>query len=190
MTYSTVRFGVYEEMKSRAGPNPAFSSLVAIALASGFVGGLAGNFADVVNVRMQQDSLLPADQRRNYKNAFDGVLRVLRGEGPSALFSGWLPGSVRASLMTVSQLACYDTTKRIIMTLTPLDDTVVTQLSASFLAGAVAATVSNPVDVIKTRMMAGSRQLGVLGVVKQISKQDGITWVLRGWTASFSRLGP
>jgi dicarboxylate transporter 10 len=78
LTYSTVRFGIYEELKQRAGPEPSFLYLSAIAASSGFVGGLAGNFADVLNVRMQHDAALPVHERRNYKHAIDGVIRMAR----------------------------------------------------------------------------------------------------------------
>jgi len=42
----------------------------------GAVGGVAGSPADLINVRMQNDIKLPANQRRNYKNAIDGIIRM------------------------------------------------------------------------------------------------------------------
>jgi dicarboxylate transporter 10 len=91
MTYSTVRFGVYEEVKTRLtrrneGRDPSFMTLVALAAGSGFVGGIAGNFADVLNVRMQHDAALPPAERRNYRHAFDGIVRMAREEGPKSMF--------------------------------------------------------------------------------------------------------
>ena len=62
-------------------------AIVAGVLAGG-VAGIAGNPADVVNVRMQNDGKLPMEQRRNYRNALDGLLRIVREEGPVALFRG------------------------------------------------------------------------------------------------------
>jgi len=44
--------------------------------------------ADVVNVRMQNDCKLPMEQRRNYKHAFDGLIRIYHEEGPRTLFNG------------------------------------------------------------------------------------------------------
>lgn len=55
---------------------PSFLKLVAIASASGWVGGAAGNPADIINVRMQQDRANPPEKRRNYKNALDGLIRA------------------------------------------------------------------------------------------------------------------
>ena len=44
--------------------------------------------ADLVNVRMQNDCKLPKEQRRNYKHAIDGIVRIIREEGGSKLFNG------------------------------------------------------------------------------------------------------
>lgn len=74
MTYSTTRFGIYEELKqdfTTQASSPSFPALIAVASASGFLGGVAGNPADVLNVRMQHDAALPKEERRNYKNAID-----------------------------------------------------------------------------------------------------------------------
>ncbi|KAF4123697.1 solute carrier family 25 (mitochondrial dicarboxylate transporter), member 10 [Geosmithia morbida] len=197
LTYSTVRFGIYEEMKSRftAGPDgeqikPSFPLLVAMASSSGLVGGVAGNFADVLNVRMQHDAALPVEKRRNYRHAVDGMVRMAREEGLASWFRGWLPNSGRAAVMTASQLASYDAFKRLLLDYTPLGDDLTTHFSASFLAGLVAATVTSPIDVIKTRVMSSSHNLGILRLIGDIYRTDGPGWVFKGWVPSFLRLGP
>ena len=84
---------------------------------SGAIGGLAGNFADVVNIRMQNDSALEAAKRRNYKNAIDGVYKIYRYEGGlKTLFTGWKPNMVRGILMTASQVVTYDVFKNYLVT--------------------------------------------------------------------------
>jgi hypothetical protein len=37
---------------------------------------------------MQNDCKLPKEQRRNYKHAIDGIIRICREEGPKKLFNG------------------------------------------------------------------------------------------------------
>ena len=37
---------------------------------------------------MQNDCKLPKDQRRNYKHAIDGIVRICQEEGPKKLFNG------------------------------------------------------------------------------------------------------
>ncbi|KAK6722841.1 hypothetical protein QX201_001666 [Fusarium graminearum] len=195
MSYSTVRFGVYEELKTRItrrneGRDPSFATLVGLAAGSGFVGGIAGNFADVLNVRMQHDAALPHAERRNYRHAFDGMVRMAREEGPKSMFRGWLPNSSRAMFMTAGQLASYDISKSLLLKYTPMEDNLKTHFTASFIAGFVAATITSPVDVIKTRVMSSTHDHGVLHLIRDIHRTDGLMWMFKGWVPSFLRLGP
>ncbi|KAL8916216.1 MAG: hypothetical protein Q9208_008645 [Pyrenodesmia sp. 3 TL-2023] len=161
-----------------------------MASASGFVGGVAGNPADVLNVRMQYDAALPTNTRRNYKHAVDGLMRITREEGWRTLFRGVLPNSMRAVLMTASQLASYDGFKRLILLHTPLEDNLTTHFSASFLAGGVATTICSPVDVIKTRIMSAKESEGLKRLLAKVYRAEGVGWVFQGWVPSFIRLGP
>jgi dicarboxylate transporter 10 len=190
ITYSTTRFGIYEELKSRTTSAPSFPTLIAMASVSGFLGGVAGNPADVLNVRMQHDAALPVDQRRNYKNAIDGLIRMTREEGFKSLFRGVWPNSMRAVLMTASQLASYDGFKRVLIQYTPLENGSTTHFAASFLAGFVATTVCSPVDVIKTRIMSSHESKGLAKLLADVYRVEGVGWMFRGWVPSFIRLGP
>lgn len=192
ITYSTTRFGIYEELKqdfSTAKSSPSLPTLIAMASTSGFLGGIAGNPADVLNVRMQHDAALPKQQQRNYKNAIDGLIRMSREEGWRSLFRGVWPNSTRAVLMTASQLASYDVFKRMMMENFGMQDNLKTHFSASFLAGFVATTICSPVDVLKTRVMSAHQSRGNIGLVLDISRAEGLPWMFRGWVPSFMRLG-
>jgi len=74
MTYSLTRFGVYDELKKRLAARhapgatlPAWELGLA-ASAAGGLGGLAGNPADVILVRMTADAAKPVEQRLGYKH--------------------------------------------------------------------------------------------------------------------------
>ncbi|KAI6817034.1 hypothetical protein KC367_g8816 [Hortaea werneckii] len=193
ITYSTTRFGVYEELKevfTTGVASPSFPALIAMASTSGFLGGIAGNPADIMNVRMQNDASLPPAERRNYKHAAEGLVRMAREEGLGSLFRGVWPNSTRAVLMTASQLASYDIFKKELLQRTNMGDTLTTHFSASFMAGFVATTVCSPVDVIKTRVMSAKTQENMLSLVTRITQQEGLGWMLKGWVPSFIRLGP
>ncbi|KAF1989042.1 mitochondrial carrier [Aulographum hederae CBS 113979] len=193
MTYSTTRFGVYEELKSRfttPTSKPSFLSLVAMSSTSGFLGGIAGNPADILNVRMQHDAALPAAERRNYKNAIDGLVRMVREEGPKSLTRGMWPNSMRAMLMSASQLASYDGFKGLLLAKTSMQDNLLTHFTASISAGFVATTICSPVDVIKTRVMSAKETQGLVPLLTEIYRAEGLGWMFRGWVPSFIRLGP
>lgn len=193
MTYSTVRFGFYEDLKQRFTKDdkkPSLLFLIGLSTFSGFLGGISGNAADVTNVRMQQDRALAVEQRRHYKHGLDGMFRMLREEGVRSWFRGVWPNSVRAALMNASQLASYDTCKGLLIAHTPMGDTVSTHFLSSFLAGFVATTVCSPVDVVKSRVMSASGKQGLVSLLGDIYAKEGVSWMFKGWVPSFLRLGP
>ena len=105
-TYSTVRFAFYEFFKeilierankNRSSPTnqlPFYQKMVIAALGGG-VGSIFGTPADVVNVRMQNDTKLPKGQRRNYKNCFEAIYRITKTEGFAKLYTGFHMATLR-----------------------------------------------------------------------------------------------
>lgn len=192
LTYSGIRFGIYEELKSKTGPAPSNQFLLTTAWCSGFAGGIAGNFADVLNVRMQHDGSLPSHQRHNYRHVGDGILRMAREEGISAYMRGWLPNCTRAAAQTAGQLASYDIIKRCILDYQKSDETPAVQATSAFLAAVIAVTVTNPLDVLKTRAMSSTSTTGagMVATAKEAFRNEGPAWIFRGWVPSFLRVGP
>lgn len=193
-TYSTTRFGVYEELKQFMqgedieAPGPL--TLVGLACFSGLVGAAVGNPADILNVRMQNDHTLAPERRRNYKHAIDGLVRMTREEGIKSLFRGINANCMRGVLMTASQLASYDTFKRSLLNTGFFHEGLVTHFTASLMAGFVATTVCSPFDVIKTRMMNTQKARSFIDVLKYAVKNEGWGFAFRGFAPSFIRLGP
>ncbi|XP_049576334.1 mitochondrial dicarboxylate carrier [Syngnathus scovelli] len=157
MSYSLTRFAIYESVRDMLGnksqgPMP-FYQKVMLGAFGGFTGGFVGTPADMVNVRMQNDMKLPAELRRNYKHAIDGLFRVFREEGVRKLFSGATMASSRGALVTVGQLACYDQAKQLVLGTGMLGDNMFTHFLSSFIAGGCATFLCQPLDVLKTRLM-------------------------------------
>ena len=88
--------------------------------------------------------LFLVDQRLNYKNAIDGHIRIVREEGFAKLFRGVEWSIQRASLLSVGQIAFYDTTKNLLLRTGWFEDTVSTHLTGSVLAGMVATILTQP----------------------------------------------
>ncbi|KAI5956999.1 DIC1 [Candida jiufengensis] len=196
-TYSTTRFGIYEYLKElyinkTHNQKPTTGVLLPMSMIAGALGGLVGNPSDVVNIRMQNDSTLPINQRRNYKNAFDGIYQIIKNENISSLFRGLSPNLVRGILMTASQVVTYDIAKTQLIDKFHMDPSKKnTHFSASLIAGLVATTVCSPADVVKTRIMnsKGSGQNAISILINAV-KHEGIGFLFRGWLPSFIRLGP
>jgi dicarboxylate transporter 10 len=105
---------------------------------AGVLGGASGNPSDVVNVRMQNDGQLPPNQRRNYKNVIDGMIRICREEGPKALCRGLGSSTYRAVLITVSQMTSYDMFKDGLIHRFKFNDDLMTHFTSSLLAVSIA----------------------------------------------------
>ena len=211
-TYSTVRFGCYEGLKMHRleelrlsgskKTNLSMFETIGYSLASGALGGVAGNPADLVNVRMQNDAKLPIDQRRNYSHVGEALLRVARTEGVPALWNGVGPNIIRAMLMTSGQLASYDFFKHILVDNAGFDGKNVTcHLTASCLAGVVATILTQPVDVVKTRVMNAARSSAKAGstsvapsnplqLAQMMLRTEGAGSFFKGFVPALTRLGP
>ena len=102
---------------------------------------------------MQADGRLPVEQRRNYRNVFHGLWCVFRSEGVAGLYRGLGPLFTRGMMVTTAQFSTYDQAKEILIKKVGLDDNLPAHFGASSCAGLVAAIVSTPLDVFKSRMM-------------------------------------
>lgn len=199
--YSTTRMGLYDILKQKwTDPNTRnfpLSSKITAGLIAGAIGAAVGNPADVAMVRMQADGRLPPDQRRNYKSVVDAITRMARQEGVTSLWRGSSLTVNRAMLVTASQLATYDQIKETILEKGIMRDGLGTHVTASFAAGFVAAVASNPVDVIKTRVMNMKVQpgeappyTGALDCALKTVRAEGPMALYKGFIPTISRQGP
>ncbi|GAY38776.1 hypothetical protein CUMW_039270 [Citrus unshiu] len=148
-------------------------------------------------VRMQADGRLPPAQRRNYKSVVDAITSMAKQEGVTSLWRGSSLTVNRAMLVTASQLASYDQIKENILSKGWMRDGLGTHVTASFSAGFVAAVASNPVDVIKTRVMnmkveAGKEPpyKGALDCALKTVRSEGPMALYKGFIPTISRQGP
>ncbi|DAZ92883.1 TPA: hypothetical protein N0F65_011717 [Lagenidium giganteum] len=211
-SYSALRFGLYDVFKERYdewllpkapdGQPLAVSTPLHIKILSGATSGAVGsalaNPMDLVKVRMQGDR-----SGLRYNNSFlfacrdiyqhDGVIKgFYRGVGPTTL---------RAMVLTATQLASYDHMKAVLVDATPLEEGFAVHIIASMFAGLMAATTSSPIDVIKTKIMNecskttasheyfNSSQLMRRAVI-DVLRTDGVRGFFKGWFPNWIRLGP
>ncbi|KAJ2510404.1 Mitochondrial dicarboxylate transporter [Coemansia sp. RSA 2049] len=214
-TYTMARFAAYDVAKDAlqrrrrrqqqqangGGRNRLGGVQVGLAtLVSGVAGGVVGNPAEILNVRMQNDQTLPPHQRRNYRSAVHGLVSMVRDEGPRALAIGLGPSLVRATLASASQFVSYDVLKARLLAAGHPDSPPV-HFAASFMAGLVATTVCSPVDVVKSRTMAALRRHppdtgrsshspSMYRTFASIYRAEGLRAFFKGWLPSYARLCP
>ncbi|PKU65971.1 mitochondrial uncoupling protein 5-like [Dendrobium catenatum] len=200
--YSTTRMGLYDILKTKMSSEGTAAALplhkkIAAGLIAGAVGAAVGNPADVAMVRMQADGRLPIADRRNYRGVVDALGQMVRSEGLGSLWRGSALTVNRAMIVTASQLATYDEAKEAIIGRRLLPDGLPTHVAASFAAGLVAAVASNPVDVVKTRVMnmrvekgKAPPYTGAIDCVVKTVKAEGPMALYKGFIPTVSRQGP
>lgn len=211
LTYSTIRFGIYEVTKQhllnknyennninsnqlnlKQNILPLYKRM-AIAAFAGAIGGLVGTPADVVNVRMQHDIKLEARFKRNYRNALQGLRQIYLNEGIAALFRGSSMVMARSILVTVGQLAMYDQYKYWLVTkaLMPGDD-MATHIISSIFTSITCTTLTQPLDVLKTRMMNQSTRTrqSIWSAIVDLNASSGAKGFYKGFTPALIRVGP
>ncbi|XWS63111.1 hypothetical protein CRYUN_Cryun06bG0068300 [Craigia yunnanensis] len=199
--YSTTRMGLYDILKNKwtdkETRNLPLTSKIAAGLIAGGVGAAVGNPADVAMVRMQADGRLPIEQRRNYKSVIDALGQMTKQEGVGSLWRGSALTVNRAMIVTASQLETYDQIKEMILEKGVMSDGIGTHVTASFAAGFVAAVASNPIDVIKTRVMnmkvapgAVPPYSGALDCALKTVRAEGPMALYKGFIPTISRQGP
>lgn len=200
--YSTTRMGLYDILKTKWSSDGSAAGLplhkkITAGLIAGAVGAMVGNPADVAMVRMQADGRLPIADRRNYRGVADALVQMVRGEGLGSLWRGSALTVNRAMIVTASQLATYDQAKEAILARKVLPDGLPTHVAASFAAGLVAAVASNPVDVVKTRVMnmrvekgAAPPYVGAIDCAVKTVKAEGPMALYKGFIPTVSRQGP
>lgn len=199
--YSTTRMGLYDVLKQKwSDPDSGNMPLVrkiAAGLVAGGIGAAVGNPADVAMVRMQADGRLPVSERRNYRGVVDAITRMSKQEGVTSLWRGSALTVNRAMIVTASQLASYDQIKETILEKGVMKDGLGTHVTASFAAGFVAAVASNPVDVIKTRVMnmkveggTAPPYAGALDCAVKTVRAEGPMALYKGFIPTISRQGP
>jgi len=201
-TYATARLGIYKKcvdhFKEKGNKKEiSFGEKVISSLIAGFLGSLVGNPMDLILVRCQADGMLPPDQKRNYKNAIDALIRICREEGVLTLWRGATPTILRAMSVNLGTLAPFDEVKDILNRMTGTHDTMPTRLTASAVAGIVGSFMCLPFDNVKTKlqkMKAGADgknpYKGIVDCFSKSIKNEGFTGLWIGFPTFYFRVAP
>jgi solute carrier family 25 oxoglutarate transporter 11 len=198
-TYTTTRLGVYSwlfETFSDENNAPNFLPKAALGMAAGMCGAFVGTPAEVSLIRKTADGRRPAAERRNYKNVFEALTRIIREEGILTLWRGAIPTMGRAMVVNAAQLATYSQAKQILINTGFFHDGILLHFCASMISGLVTTAASMPVDIAKTRVQnmktidGKPEYKGALDVLVKVVKNEGPFALWKGFTPYYFRLGP
>eukprot|EP00835_Amoeboradix_gromovi_P001772 NODE_88_length_21932_cov_0.317867.p10 type:complete len:283 gc:universal NODE_88_length_21932_cov_0.317867:18626-17778(-) len=188
-TYSTMRMGLYEPIRdtldSVAG-STGNQSLIRKIMSGAMAGAIASSLAnptDLVKIRLQaKDS--------PYSGMIDCFTKIIKKDGFLGLYRGVLPTTIRAMILTASQLPSYDQAKQYLKSRN-WSEGIKTHLACSLLASFVVATTTSPVDVIKSRWMNQNNQYkSVFHCAQSIFQQEGFLGFYKGYVFNWLRIGP
>ncbi|XP_076679522.1 mitochondrial 2-oxoglutarate/malate carrier protein [Andrena cerasifolii] len=197
-TYTTTRLGIYTWLFELASKDsqPSFLMKALIGSAAGSVGAFVGTPAEVALIRMTADGRLPLAERRNYKNVFNALVRIVREEGVLALWRGTLPTMGRAMVVNAAQLASYSQTKEVLLNTGYFQENITLHFVSSMISGLVTTIASMPVDIAKTRIqnmkiVDGKPEFkGAIDVIIRVCRNEGLFSLWKGFFPYYARLGP
>ena len=198
MVYTSLRLGMFYtfmDVSKEKWNHPL--NAVEKAIASLGAGGIASFIAtpfDLALIRFQADGTLPPNQRRNYRNWFNALSRIIRREGFFNLWKGAFPTIVRAMSMNLGMLAPYEECKQRFKRY--FGEGYTTYISASFVAGLLAAFLGLPLDNMKTKIQKMKPGVdgklpyaGLLDCVKKTYRKEGIFRFWVGFPIFYVRVG-
>lgn len=199
-TYTTTRLGVYtwlfEKFTSTDGTGPSFALKATIGMSAGGMASVVGNPMELALIRMTADGRLPVEERRNYKNVFDALIRVVREEGVLTLWRGCTPTVIRAMVVNAAQLATYSQAKQQLIAAADFQEGIPLHFCASMISGFATTVASMPVDIVKTRIqnmrvIDGRPEFtGVIDVLRRVFANEGFFALWKGFLPYYFRLGP
>jgi solute carrier family 25 uncoupling protein 8/9 len=160
LVFASLRIGLYRyisEALRAPGEAVTLSGKVLSGLVSGAIGITVANPTDLVKVRMQSEGPLAAGVAPRYRGVLDAYTSIVRVEGLRGLWTGLGPAVARNSIINATELASYEQTKEMLQGHYGMRDGLPLHLASAVAAGAMATVVGNPVDVVKTRVMASRR---------------------------------
>ncbi|KAK4355961.1 hypothetical protein RND71_024932 [Anisodus tanguticus] len=181
-----VYFSVYESCKKRfSGGNPNNSAAHAIS------GVFATTASDAVFTPMDTVKQRLQLSESPYKGVLDCVKRVLKEEGFKAFYASYKTTVLMNAPYTAVHFSTYESVKLGLSGVSPenaSDERLIVHATAGAAAGAAAALVTTPLDVVKTQLqcqgICGCDRFksGSIGdVFRIIVKKDGYRGLMRGW---------
>jgi len=202
MSYSGIRMGLYEPTKQALGAtDPKHTGLhlkVLSGAITGTIGSVLANPLDLIKVRMQ--SGVGQNGRAPYASVASALMEISKESGGVRnLWRGCGPTMQRAALVTASQVPSYDHVKHHMINAGYLQEGYKCHFFCCMVAGVVAAAVTSPVDLAKSRVMAqpvdphtgkGLLYQGTFDCLRRVAITEGPVALFKGFNGQWLRLGP
>lgn len=199
--YASARFGLFETFRDKLHEyrgKTDFAGRVIVGAASGGIAAYISCPMEVATVRMSNDSTLPPEQRRNYKNVIDTSSRIIKEEGVAAFWRGSTPFVQRAMLVGIFQVATLDQFKLFYaQKLNQKKDSIPNVFCAAMTSGLIYSLATMPLEASKNRMAFQKPDpttgelpyKTTIQTMKSVSKQEGFLALYNGFLPYYVRCG-
>ena len=160
---------------------------------SGVLGAAAGSPFFLVKTRLQSYSpFLPVGTQHQYRNAWNGLSQIYKGEGVRGLYRGVGPAMVRTAFGSSVQLPTYFLAKRRLVSFFGMEDGPALHLLSSTCSGIVVCVFMHPPDTVMARMynQTGNLYSGAFDCLYRTVKTEGLLAVYKGFFAHLARILP
>lgn len=183
--YTSIRITLYEDLRNRAAGGPGrpttAATKAAVSLTAGGVSQFIASPADRIKVVVIKEG-----GQRSVVEAARGIYGT---QGISGFYQGVAPNVFRACTVNLAELLTYDTTKRLVLQHSGMEEGLATHGMSAFVSGFTTAAFSTPADVIKSRVMGGESR-SVLALSREIMMHEGIGAFWKGFLPNWARIGP
>jgi len=148
---------------------------------------------DLVKNRMQLSGAGGA--KKEYKNTFDALTKILKNEGVTGIYKGLGAGLLRQATYTTTRLGVYTGLNDYYRQQTNKTASLFVSMGLGMIAGAVGAFVGTPAEVSLIRMTADGRlpaaerrnYTGVFNALSRMVKEEGLLTLWRGCVPTVGR---
>jgi len=202
---------LYESIRSRVrlvAQNAGYSRVRSEIVANGTGGAIASLTTqlfivpvDVITQRLMIQSKFLGNQdfQTNYKNALDVGKQILKKDGVLGFYRGFIPSIFTYIPANAAWWATYGFAKnklcdlRDAIRVEPLTygEDLGIQVTSAVTAATASVTITQPMDVLKTRRQMGTNKSENLGfILRQLIKEEGIFSLSKGYTARILSAAP
>uniref|UniRef100_A0A671RIC4 Calcium-binding mitochondrial carrier protein SCaMC-2-A n=1 Tax=Sinocyclocheilus anshuiensis TaxID=1608454 RepID=A0A671RIC4_9TELE len=192
---TALKFMAYEQIKRLMGSSRETLGITERFLAGSLAGVIAQSAIYPMEVLKTRLALRKTGQ---YKGISDCAKQILKGEGVSAFYKGYIPNMLGIIPYAGIDLAVYETLKNTWLQrygTESADPGVFVLLACGTVSSTCGQLASYPLALVRTRMQAqaaveGASQVSMTGLFKQIMKTEGPTGLYRGLTPNFLKVIP
>ena len=185
-TYSAPNIFLYNQFvthyKEKYVQDPPFYMKFSFGLLSGGISGFTGNPGEVMLIKTLHD--------KEKKTPFQHYTEFVFKNSHQGLFNGYKMAIMRSAIYNSFRFSLYSESKYFLQYQYPnLKETSLLHFLSSSTSTLFAIIISNPIDVIKSKMQQNGN-LTILTLVKQNYRQEGLKGFYRGLFPSISKSLP